>query len=753
MPERVADPTHAQRRLEFGPFQVDVPARELFKEGVRIRLPGQPFEILLVLLSRPGEVVTREELRNQIWNDGTFIDFEHGLNAAMNKLRKALIDSAEKPRYIETVPGRGYRFIGTLRTEPPQTPQAPPKQPLEQPAPSSKHWRWVALGAAVLLLAAGVAWRLWNAPAPEPSWKFSRITSDAGITDSPALSRDGTLLAYSSDRASTGASDLYVQQVAGGEPIRLTSDGFGNTSPDFSPDGTRIVFQSNREGGGIFEIPAFGGEAKLLARMGRDPKYSPDGSEVAYWIGNPGSAQTIPGSGEIWIVPRNGGGARRIGFNFTAARAPIWSPDGKHLLVVGYTSPRAYQWEIDWWLVETKGNGLIKTGAYEAFVAAGLNVGGSAGMPGSSSPVPIVPVPGCWSAGGNGVIFSADSGDASNLYEIRLLPGTGTARGPVRRLTSGTAVEQQPSCVGSDALAFTKIERNRDLWFRRFDLNSGVPLGSLERITQGPARREYPSLSADGRYLAFASDQTGILNIWRSDFTTGKQSSVASSPLTQRYPAVSPSGRSIAYSVYEGGKRFVDVTHFDGVPERVCAGCLRATDWSPDESKLLVFGSDPFQISALDVKSHQQTIVVRHATHNLLYGRYSPDGNWVSFTERTEPNRGRIAIARVNPPNPVSENAWISIAEEGGEDWADWSPDGKTLYFTSARDGHVCLWGRHVDLQLGKPIGQAFPVAHFHDRATYHQSYGGWSAAGGKIVFLLRQDTGNIWIRSRAGKR
>src|ERR1035438_8715612 len=101
-------------RLAFGPFEVNVPAGELRKGGVRIRLSSQPFQILLILLTHPGDVVTREQLREGIWSEGTFVDFEHGLDAAMNKLRGVLGDSADNPRYIETLPRRGYRFLGSV---------------------------------------------------------------------------------------------------------------------------------------------------------------------------------------------------------------------------------------------------------------------------------------------------------------------------------------------------------------------------------------------------------------------------------------------------------------------------------------------------------------------------------------------------------------------------------------------------------------------------------------------------------------
>src|SRR5579884_797339 len=138
-------PTQPQfgSRQAFGPFEVDPEAAELLRNGIRIRLGGQPFQILTMLLASPGTVVTRDELRERIWSDGTFVDFEHSLNAAINKLRRALGDSADRPRYIETVPGRGYRFIGPI--QPPEMPAIAP------PHRANRVW---LLAAAALLMAA-----------------------------------------------------------------------------------------------------------------------------------------------------------------------------------------------------------------------------------------------------------------------------------------------------------------------------------------------------------------------------------------------------------------------------------------------------------------------------------------------------------------------------------------------------------------------------------------------------------------------
>ena len=106
--------TPRARIVRFGVFEVDLCVGELRKSGMRIKLHGQPLEVLGMLLQRPGEVIPREEFRQKLWPTDTFVDFDHGVNTAINRLREALGDSAETPRFIETVPRRGYRFIGAV---------------------------------------------------------------------------------------------------------------------------------------------------------------------------------------------------------------------------------------------------------------------------------------------------------------------------------------------------------------------------------------------------------------------------------------------------------------------------------------------------------------------------------------------------------------------------------------------------------------------------------------------------------------
>src|SRR5690242_5001597 len=145
------------RLIRFGTFELDLRSGELRKGGRKIRLEGQPVQVLICLLQSPGELVTREELHRKLWPADTFVNFEHGLNAAVKRLRQALNDSADNPRFVETLPRRGYRFIapaepaGTIAVENPQT------QPPEIPETGVNGWRlpraWkVALLSLVLPL-------------------------------------------------------------------------------------------------------------------------------------------------------------------------------------------------------------------------------------------------------------------------------------------------------------------------------------------------------------------------------------------------------------------------------------------------------------------------------------------------------------------------------------------------------------------------------------------------------------------------
>jgi Tol biopolymer transport system component/DNA-binding winged helix-turn-helix (wHTH) protein len=720
---------------------VDAATGELFKHGARIRLSGQPLRILLVLVSSPGTLITREQLREQIWSDGTFVDFEHGLNAAMNKLRRALADSAENPRYIETIPGQGYRFIGPVDKPESDLPSATPLAPAPDATVSSgRRWILVAAGIAVAMIVSfAFGWWLHRTPPLHaPTKKVVMLTTDSALSEAPAISPDGKLIAYSSDVGNEGHPDLYVKQVTGGEPVRLTTDGAGNTMPDFSPDGSRIVFRSDRNGGGIYEIPALGGLASFLAPNGQNPKYSPDGSRVAYWIGSTFVAPNVPGSGSIWVVPVSGGEPRRIAPHVASARRPIWFPSGKSLLFVGSNATTtAENANADWWIADAEGGGAKPTGAFNLLFRSISDF-----FPGFSMGIRGAPEPGCW-RDANTLVFVARYG-SKGLWTTRMSSG-GRVEGDFARLTVGTGDEQEPSCAHDGSVAFSTASALMNIWSIALDLDHPRPGGEFRQVTHGTARREFASMSRDGRYVAFSSDQTGSLNIWIRDSATGRETQVHDSPLTERYPSISPSGSRVAWSNYDGEKRTVSVGAPGGPAENVCDGCLRATDWSAEEKALLVFDGAPYRIGLLDIASHQQTILLQHPAHNLLFGKFSPDYRWLVFTERLNGDHARIMLAPVNGVARAPESSWIPIADgESQADHANWSLDGKTLYFTSPRDGFECFWAQRLDEQTHRPLGEPIAVLHLHGRQVYTSL--GWSAAAGRLAMVLTEATGNIGL-------
>jgi len=161
----------------------------------------------------------------------------------------------------------------------------------------------------------------------------------------------------------------------------------------------------------------------------------------------------------------------------------------------------------------------------------------------------------------------------------------------------------------------------------------------------------------------------------------------------------------------------------------------------------VIFDGDPYHINLLDVASNRQTPLVRHPEDDVLYGRLSPDNRWIAFTRRVGPARGRIMVAPIDGVRPVPEPAWITIADVDPDDYANWSPDGNMLYFTSGGDGFACLWARRLDGTSRRPVGEAFPVQHFHGRQLFEHS--GWTAAADRVVLPLVETSGDLWMMSR----
>ena len=212
---------------------------------------------------------------------------------------------------------------------------------------------WWATVAVILIVSALVAvLYLARSPKVPITPTLTRLTWDSGLTTDPALSSEGKLLAYASDRSGEGHLDIYVQQVGGGEPLRLTH-GLGdrpgdNREPVFSPDGTTIAFDS--ADGWIYLVPTLGGTPRKLVAEGQGARFSPDGKSIAYWVGGAGGvALNIPGAARMYVVDSSGGVPKQVRSDFAGALFPTWTTDGRHLLFLG--NPDASKQETaDWWV-------------------------------------------------------------------------------------------------------------------------------------------------------------------------------------------------------------------------------------------------------------------------------------------------------------------------------------------------------------------------------------------------------------------
>lgn len=732
--------------VRFGDCALDLRSGELIRDGRRCFLPEQPFLILTLLLRQPRTVVTREDLRRELWHDGTFVDFEHGLNAAVKRLREALGDSATTPRFIETLPRRGYRFIGQVEveggssdpvlgrseaSEPGPGPRPPPPTADVKPG---RHRRWAGwAGAALLLGVVGAVWLLRPTAGVVRTPELVRLTSTSGLNADPALSPDGRLLAYASDRGGSGGFDIWVQPVGGGEPLQLTRDPADEVEPTFSPDGTEIVF--SRHGAGLFAIGALGGAARLIAHAewARTPRFSPDGRWIAYWTGFPATvvAGGIPGAlASISVVPSDGGPPRALAPRVASARYPVWSPDGERILFLGEENTDAKV--FDWYLMHRDGSHLVETGAVQKMAEAGLVAG--------------PPVPAAWSASRRAVVFAMDEADASNLWEIPISPDTGHPSGSPRRLTLGGEIERSPTVSASGRIAFSSVTENVDVWRAPLDPRTGLAAGPLERLTDDAASDRLRGVSADGRTMMFISSRTHTDEVWVRDLPSGREWQVTHGGADDA--TLSPDGSRIAFSTGKGVAHALEIVSAQGgPPEPLCADCSTPADWSPDGTRLLVGTERPSRLTVYDLVSGEQTALTAHPRWNLDRARFSPDGRWVVFHTTNSPNVRQTYATRATPGTSTVPQEWVPIVQDHGCH-PSWSQDGALVYHFSFRDGYFCPWVQRVDPVTKRPIGPPRAVLHLHDPRLRAASGAAATntVAGGYLYMTVTETTGNIWM-------
>lgn len=654
--------TRSNHRVRFKPFELDLTTRELRRNGVKLKVQGQPVEVLAMLLNRAGEVVTRDEMRRRLWPEDTFVDFEHSLNSTIRRLRETLGDCAENPRYIETLPRLGYRFIAPVdaadafepirttpngkngvATESVQAAESPAVQsaPLPQPAAVRqtgrlRRWRWVFGVAAMAAVAAAVIWVL-NRPLPPP-----RITAYTQLTHEGLSKR---FLKTVGNRVYFSFYDNTPDPIAqvsesGGEiehvPIPLRSITF---LLDVSADGSNFLIATNEDGVKTFRplwnvrVPE-GPQHRLPNTPSAD--FAPDGKTVAY----------ATEQGEIWLIGSDGSGAHKLA---TVGGLPVrfaWSPDGG---TVRFTN-KGRLWEIS---------------------ANGSNLHELLPGWGTSS----LQCCGRWTPDGELFVFQNTPKGFYTRGEIWAIDERHGLFGRFRKqpvqLASGPIdwKEPSPSKDGKGIFALGKIYRGE---LSRYDVKTQQFQPFLGGISAQGA-----SFSRDGRYVAYVKYPEGTL--WKADRDGSHSVQLTDRPIEVIGPRWSPDGRQILFNDLSSGapdKAYV-VSADGGSPRRVLSDAEAVGDpkWSPDGQEIVFSSAGPFNpegfMRVLNLTSNQVRTVP--GSIGMYSPRWSPDGRYI--------------VAIVHDMTglrlfDVGAQRWSSVINALYPGFPEWSKNSQWIYFS-----------------------------------------------------------------------
>jgi DNA-binding winged helix-turn-helix (wHTH) protein len=374
-----------QPQVCFGPFEVDLRTQEIRKHGMVIRLSGQPFQILAMLLSRPGELIARDEFESRLWPSVSVVDCTHGLNAAINKLREALSDSAVSPQYVETLPRRGYRFIGTIRktasdfpspveAAPPALTPDPVSSLIQQPIPAPRHLmsrRWsIAMMTFVALVIGAVlgfalnsefGTRVVQAPQPTPlsppeaPEKRAKEQSEFHGPNPEPLHQHSVRISGAIARPAILREPARTPQH---DPtLRTVVSGSGSAAPQFSPDGKHIAFMSDRSGTWQIWVSSVDGSHAVqisTTDSAGTPRWSPDGKRIVF-------DAPCDGGTCIFIAPINRSEPSR---QLEEGKVPSFSRSGKWVF---FASERGDRWQV--WKVPASGGRATQVTRQGGFAA------------------------------------------------------------------------------------------------------------------------------------------------------------------------------------------------------------------------------------------------------------------------------------------------------------------------------------------------------------------------------------------------
>lgn len=659
------------RRAQFGVFEADLESEELCRSGARVRIQSQPFKLLAVFLEHPGQVVSRETLQQELWGADTTVDFDHGLFIAVNKLREALGDSADSPRFIETLAKRGYRFIAPVTVlDPPPAAAAPPASHVVSVEPRSQLAWWIAGGFAAGCLVL-LTFLLLRQPLRKP-YRISQITftghilsNDLDVECFSSSASDGTRIYFS--HMENGNPVLAVALIANSEfsHLNLPSEIGGPLIGSLSPDGSRLVVHSHlrpEPEQALWIVLTLGGDAHRVPNvLAHDATWMPDGKRLLVASGNQ-------------LIVMGADGRDQNPFLTTAGLAfwLRWSPDGSRLR---FTLRNPAKQTSELWEVSSHGSNPHPL------------------LPGWSEPTSDCC--GSWTPNGDYFVFQSWHDGHSEIWMRREKPWYQAENEP-HQITSGPLEFQAPGTTpGSDRVYFIGADVQYEL-LRAMPRSAaprangenamgGSDFTSLDQNLRAAAWAQY---SNDGQWVAWINAADNSL--WRSRVDGSERIELTTPPLRIFMMRWSPNDRRLAVMAEEPGKpwKIYLIEAEGGKLTPILNEDSNQADpaWTPD-GQSIVFGRLPNRMGNDQPKTiyllnlHTHRIAEIPGSQGLFSPRLSSDGRYMVAMPLDQ--RALLLFNRTT-------ERWTTLTTHGVGD-PTWSHDGRFVYFQDF-------------LERGKPI-------------------------------------------------
>jgi Tol biopolymer transport system component/DNA-binding winged helix-turn-helix (wHTH) protein len=720
----------------FGDVEIDAEAFRVTRAGVPVRLEPKAVQLVLLLASKPGRLVTKAEIQDAVW-PGTFVT-ENALTRLVAQVRKGLGDDAKESRYVETVPTLGYRWVAAPSPVPEagSGPRGQSEQATEATAAAGpgglslvvgrRRSSWVAASAAVAAgLVLGVAALALSRVVRTQPAVTSRggdgtierqVSTAATLNVFPRFSPDGSSIAFATLRG--GSMEIVVRALAlGAREVAVTADGQQNVQPAFSPDGRLLAFHSVGRGG-IWLLPALGGVSRQLTAFGSNPAWSPDGSTIAFqgqsWVGASAAFSAAGEGSTLWLVPVSGGEPRRLtsidDVGPGGQGGPAWSPDGR--LVTFVAGMRVFS-------VRSDGTGLRQT---------------SRGLWGRD----VV-----WERSGRTQLWCGSRQGNWFVWRMPVDPGTAEPTGEPEVLAGGgekdSAWTQPALSPDGRTMAYVRFRTTYEILAQPVS-PSGDPRGSAVGLAAAIAGRKTPPLfSPDGRSLAFGTQRPGVgESLWVAPLGAGEPRLLLERPgLWGR--TWFPGGRRLGFVHDEGGHRSFQSVDLDTglVREhrRLEPHVTSAPRLSPDGTRLAAHGAlrGGINVWLMDLDGG----AARRLTHDregVGWPVWSPDGESLAV-ELMRSGTTRVGVMSARG-GPVRE-----LTTAPGQSWPfSFSPDGRRVAFAGQRGG---IWNIYTVSVDG---GDERPVSAYASPSRYVR-YPDWAPSGDRIAYESADSTSTVWVR------